>query len=231
MRIKFDDSINPLTVNSSTFYIRCYDCGINTSGSIAIASDRLSADFIPDKMLLSNTTYYIYYTSGIEDIAGNTLLNPTNTSFTTGSGIEDTTPPQVVGISPAMGATDVPVNTAVVIHFSEALDATTVDGQSIVVTASGIPVEGKITLEQNNTVVRFIPANLYYFNATTFYEVTVTTAVRDTAGNNMASPYNSSFTTGSNTDTTIPTVVSETPANGSSNVPIDTSQKYLKFKM
>ncbi|MEW6215404.1 MAG: Ig-like domain-containing protein, partial [Nitrospirota bacterium] len=226
VRIEFDERINPLTVNSSTFYLRCYDCSINTSGSISVASDGLSATFTPDEMLLADTRYYIIYTSGIEDIAGNPLLNPSslgNTTFTTGSELKDTTPPQVVKISPAMGATGVPVNVVVTIQFSEALDATTVDGQSIVVTAGGIPVEGKITLEQGNTVVRFIPANLYYFNPNTFYEVTVTTAVRDTAGNNMALPYNSSFTTGSDTDTAIPTVVSVNPANWSSNVPVDTN--------
>ena len=60
--------------------------------------------------------------SGISDLAGNSLQGTTSISFTTGTS-SNTSGPQVVGVSPANGATAIPINAQVVIQFNEPIDA------------------------------------------------------------------------------------------------------------
>jgi hypothetical protein len=59
--------------------------------------------------------------------------------------------------------------------------------------------------------------------ASTVYTATITTGVKDLAGNFMASPYVWTFTTGAAADTTAPTVVSTVPNNLVSGVAINTA--------
>jgi hypothetical protein len=50
--------------------------------------------------------------------------------------------------------------------------------------------------------------------------VTVTTGVKDVAGNALASTFTSTFTTAAAPDTTAPTIVSRSPVNGATGVPV-----------
>ena len=99
------------------------------------------------------------------------------------------------------------------IGFSEALDPTTVNAGTVVVSVLGVPLAGELTLEQEGRAVRYRVADLYTFAPNTFYQVTVTPAVTDTAGNALAQAFVSGFTTGDAPDTVVPEVVSVTPAH------------------
>jgi YD repeat-containing protein len=224
--IVFDERINPSSVNSSSFYLDWQDnyyVSHGVVGSISVSSDGLGATFIPSHPLLPNLLHKIHFTEGIKDLAGNPLYNPGSSSFTTGMEMTDTTPPQVVEVSPLNGAADVPINAVILIKFSEALDQTTINGSTIVVSQGGVPLEGNLSLEQDGRVVRYVVANFYTLKLNAFYEVRVTTGVTDTAGNPLSAEFVSGFTTGDATDTVAPDVVSVVPANGATNVSPETS--------
>ena len=220
--IAFDERINPISVNSANFYVT-RDWWTVVPGTISISPNGLSATFSPSQPLLPNTYYYVFYTNGIKDIAGNPLYNPGYTGFMTGIELADTTAPEVIEISPKNGATGVPVNTEVLIKFSEAIDRTTVDGSTFIVSKGGVPVEGDLTVEQDSKVIRYKVAKLYNFDPNTFYQVTVTTEVTDTAGNPLTQEFTSGFTTGDAIDTVAPDVVSVVPAYGATDVSPDTT--------
>lgn len=224
---RFSEPINPLTISATTFGLTGPPFNQGVPGTRTIASDLLSVAFTPTQLLLPNTIYSVLVqtngTDVIRDVAGNALLTPGFSvalgSFTTGSGPADTTGPQVVLVSPADQRTAVPLNSLVVIQFTEPVSAPSVTAQSITISAGGIPLPGTLTLEQNNTMVRWTPASLTQLAANTVYTVTVGTSVTDLVGNSFAAPFTSTFTTGVGTDTVAPTVTSITPLANEANVP------------
>ncbi|MFZ5905839.1 MAG: Ig-like domain-containing protein [Nitrospirota bacterium] len=101
----------------------------------------------------------------------------------------DTTPPSVILTSPADEAAGVSVTTVITASFSEAVDPATVNDSTFTVSgATG-------TVACSGTTAMFTPSAS--LNEYTTYTVTITTGVRDHAGNAMASDYVWSFTTGS----------------------------------
>jgi hypothetical protein len=217
---RFSEPINPLTVSANTFGVT------GLTGTITVGTDLLSVTWTPTQLLLPNTSYSVLVqtigTDVIRDLAGNAMLTPTFSAglgtFTTGSGPIDTTGPQVLAVSPADANPAMPINGQVVIQFSEPLGAASVHGQTVTVTAGGVPIPGTITLEQANTVVRWKLPVLTQFAPNTLHTVTVTTGVTDMVGNPLATTFTSTFTTGANLDTTAPTVTSVTPAANLTNV-------------
>ncbi len=218
--VRFNKPMNPLTLNATTFGISGPPYN-SVPGTITMAPDLLSVTFTPSVVLLPNTSYSINLSNSVQDLAGNPLLNPGALvgSFVTGTGAPDIVNPQVLLVSPAMGSTGVPLNGNVLLQFSKPLAPTSVQRQTVAVSAGGVPVAGTLTLEQNDTVVRWRPAPLSQLAASTLYTVTVTTGVTDVVGNPLAAPFTSTFTSGTNPDTTAPTVVTVTPVNGATNVP------------
>ena len=107
----------------------------------------------------------------------------------------DTTPPTVVNVNPADGATNVPITTTVEVTFSEAVKPeTVVYGTTFIVSTGGSQVVGSRALSSGNTVATFTPAaNL---SPETAYNVQVTSGVTDVSGNALESEFNSIFTTG-----------------------------------
>lgn len=103
----------------------------------------------------------------------------------------DTTPPTVTSTSPADGATDVGIDNAVTVIFSEEMDATTVNESNFTVTIGGAPVAGTVLF--TGETATFTPASP--FGSKTTYTATVSTGVKDLAGNAMAEDYIWTFTT------------------------------------
>src|SRR4030067_1134594 len=91
----------------------------------------------------------------------------------------DTTPPTVSSTSPANSAENVAVNTAITATFSETMDASTVTTATFTLNNG---VTG--TVPYSGTTATFTPSgNLAY---STTYTATITTDVKDAAGNAMA---------------------------------------------
>ncbi|MBI3898788.1 MAG: Ig-like domain-containing protein [Gammaproteobacteria bacterium] len=103
----------------------------------------------------------------------------------------DTTLPAVVSTNPpntAVGASLLALRAT----FSEALDPTTVTVGSVVVTGPTGQINGNVTVD--GTTVSFTPSVPLSFN--TDYQATLTTAIRDRAGNRLVADYTWHFNTG-----------------------------------
>jgi N-acetylneuraminic acid mutarotase len=163
----------------------------------------------------------------IDLVVGNNVITITATDpsgnlgrvTTTVTRTPDVTPPTVSATSPASGASAVGTNSAFTVTFSEAMDPATISTSTVVLKDnSNNPVSGSVAY--SNSVATLTPAaNL---QGSTTYTATITTGVKDVAGNALVTAYVWSFTTGPAPDTTPPTVDSTSPANGATCVPTET---------
>ena len=132
-----------------------------------------------------------------------------------GSSSADTTAPTVTSTVPATAATAVALNSKITANFSEAMNPATINTTTFTVATSAVPavgVVGTVGLDDTGKVAIFTPP-VGNFAASTAYKATITTGAKDKAGNAMAAAKTWNFTTGTTTDTTLPTVISTNPAD------------------
>ncbi len=208
----FSGEMDAATINGATFTL-----SNGANGVVTYDATNYIATFAPSGNLASNTTYTATITTGVRDEAGNAMANNFEWNFTTGSSL-DTSLPQVLSTTPSAGASSVPINTAITALFSEAMDATTINATTFALSNG---VTGAITYDATNRIAKIIPSGDLAFNTT--YTATITSGVRDLAGNAMANNFSWNFTTGNAPDTTPPVVSSTTPAAGASSVPVNAS--------
>jgi methionine-rich copper-binding protein CopC len=133
----------------------------------------------------------------------------------------DVTPPAVSATTPEDGATDVARDAQLLVVFSEALDPTSVNSVSLTLNASSGAIAATVAYDDTSQTASLTP--LSSLVAQTTYTATVSAEISDTSGNNMAEAYRWSFTTAATADTTPPSVVSSSPADGSTGVPVNTA--------
>lgn len=190
VRSQFSEDILPSSVTASSFYVT--GPSGNISGNLAVSG--LQIIFTPTAALSFNTNYQATITTAVRDMSGNAMASNFSWSFKT-EGQVDTTPPTILSVTPSDASTNVLVNSAVTILFSEAIDQGTVsislkDG-------SGTAVNGSISFSGNSAI--FTPAaNLAYNTA---YTVTVAAGVKDLSGNMTTASSSGSFTTAPATTT------------------------------
>ena len=156
-----------------------------------------------------NGTYYV-------DVNG-TSANGTSNAITWTVTVNDTTPPEIVDHTPT--GTNVPVTTNITATFSEAINPSTLNNETIVVeNSTGSKIEGDITYTSETCTVTFDPVSNLECNET--YNVTITTGVQDLAGNNMSSNYTWNFTTEMPPSTVVSIVDVSAPPGGTITVPI-----------
>jgi len=217
-RVTFSEPIDPLSISSGTFRMAHAFGGDYLEAVVALAADRRSATLTPVMPLLPYASYY-FTLSGITDVAGNAGAGAT-IYFYTGATL-DASAPTVVALSPPNGSTALPVNTRITVVMSEAIDPTSVSNASIQLTPA---VPGIVTLAADRVTLTFVPsANL----ATSTGYLILISGLRDSAANTMAAS-TSGFTTGAvaTPDTTAPTIVSRSPADGAAGVPVTSSLSF-----
>ena len=133
----------------------------------------------------------------------------------------DTSAPGVLTVSPANGATNVPLNTEVVVEFNEPIDRTSITASSfaLVDNDTGLVVPAAVTIDASGRVVRLVPSQLLAVErGYGIYLSSDATGILDTSGNRL--PFTLfGFATGFSTDTTGPAVRDVSPSDGSIGVP------------
>ncbi|MCX6788713.1 MAG: Ig-like domain-containing protein [Candidatus Jorgensenbacteria bacterium] len=104
--------------------------------------------------------------------------------------------------------------------FSEALTPSSVNVNSFSLFLGFTPVSATVSLDAAGKVATLYPTTTLAYASV--YTAVISTAVKDLAGNWLASEYRWSFTTAIQADTTRPTVVSVMPLSGATNVSIAT---------
>ncbi|MDD5224148.1 MAG: Ig-like domain-containing protein, partial [bacterium] len=211
----FSEAMNPLTISTTTFSL------LNGTTPVpgAVTYVGVTALFIPTVPLAPNTLYTARFNNMVKDLAGNVMAANYVWSFTTGP-TPDTTPPQVNSTIPAVGVGAVVLNAPIAATFSEAMNPLTISTATFILRLNGmLLVPGTVTYV--GVTAFFTPTSSLTLN--TLYTATITTGVKDLAGNIMAANYVWSFTTGQTTDTTPPLLSFTTPPNGAAAVALNAS--------
>jgi hypothetical protein len=191
MAAAFSEAMDPLTITTATFTLKQGATAV--SGTVTYSG--VTAVFTPASNLAASTTYTATITTGGKDLAGNALASDYVWSFTTGAAA-DTTNPTVTLTVPANSATGVRINTTIAATFSEAMDPATITTANFTVAG----VTGTVTYNTITKIATFTPAS--NLAAGTLFTATITTGVKDLAGNALAVNKVWTFTTGTATGTT-----------------------------
>src|SRR6266850_7592111 len=209
--------IDAATVNSSTFQVRDNTVNQNVAGTYSVSADGLTVYFVSNTPLPTGRNYYVYFSyQGMTDLAGNLLASCCgiyNLSFSTGITVS-TAAPQVTGISPADGLTQVPINAQMTVQFNEPVNSQPL-GQ-VTLSRGGTAVSVVRRLTNGNQTLIVIP--VITMSANTPYTLNIT-GVGDLSGHTMSAAVTSGFTTGPGVDFNQPVITAMDPSNGMVGVP------------
>lgn len=210
--IRFSEEIDSSTVKAANFTI-----SPSVSLTPSLNSDKKTVTLQHSSNLAYNTAYTITVKAGgIKDLAGNAVSSATTLSFTTKP--DPAAAPTIESRSPASGASNVAVDTNIVISLSKELDVSSV-------------TSGSITLKQGSTVipVTIVPVNSGgkgkitidpISNLSNYLTYTVTIAsntIKDTNGKYLSGT-SWSFTTEQGA---LPVITSRYPAVNDDDIPVD----------
>jgi len=196
--------------------------GYDYGDTLYVQSSILQADgqsvvlTVNPPMLLGGMYHLI--ADNIEDMADNAMAGPDTLNFI-GVGTPDETPPEIVDRSPYPGETGVGIGRSVTVTFSEPMDWGSVSSAFSWKAPGDVDVSFDMH-EMEPHIFVFVP-EYPLENGTTYTVAFAAGTAQDYAGNYLAAA-SWSYTTTSVTDMTPPTVVSTTPADGATNVSVNT---------
>jgi len=210
--------MDPVTITAGTFTLASGTT--NVTGVVTYNAASNIATFAPAANLAANTAFTATITTGAKDLAGNSLASNFVWAFTT-SAVADTTAPTVSSTNPASAATGVALNQKIAATFSKAMDSSTITTTTFTLKQGTTAVAGTVTYA--GTTATFTPtANLA---ASTAYTATISTGATDLAGNALAgggsAPNPWTFTTGTTSTASAPTVTSTVPADTATGVGVN----------
>ncbi|HTP05837.1 MAG TPA: Ig-like domain-containing protein, partial [Nitrospirota bacterium] len=211
--ITFSKEMDPASIDDSTISI-ISDSGEFVSGSFTTTGT--VTVFTPSQYLNPHTRYKMAVSTGVMDTYAIRLDHSEVFYFTT----QLFPPPKVVDIRPANRAKNTALRTAISIQFSKPMDPDTIWTNNITLSNAAGNYYGDVEYNQTLNAATFYPENDLASN--TGYFVTISTGVTDTSGAPMASPFVSSFQTGTSYDGTAPTVVPLVPNNKATNISVNT---------
>jgi hypothetical protein len=205
----FSKAMNPATITNATFTL-AGPGGVAVTGVVAYTATGSVATFTPSVSLAYGTLYTATITTSATDTTGYPLAANYVWTFTTA------TRPTVIATIPVNGATGVPLSQVLSATFSKALNCATITTTSFFVTGPGTTAVAG-TVSCTGAVATLTPTVPLLAN--TLYTGTITTSVTDASGDPLAGNYSWTFRTVP--ATTAPTVISTSPANGATAVPIN----------
>lgn len=133
--------------------------------------------------------------------------------FIAGCGMENVAVPSVVSTIPARGAANVSINTAISATFNLPMNSATITGKTFTIVGPGsTPVAGVVTYA--GLIATFTPSAALDYS--TAYTATIANGATDLGGTHLLVNYGWTFTT----ITPPPAVISTTPVNAATGVPI-----------
>jgi hypothetical protein len=181
--VVFSEPMNPASINTGSFVVA------GVAGTVTYDTVNMIGAFKPSSVLAPNTMYNASITVGAVNLNGTPLAAQFNFSFTTRA-TTDTSPPDIVAVNLATGATCVPLDQKIKVTFDEQMDSLTLNPSTFFVEG----VTGAVTYDVVTQTATFTPsANLV---ANTLFTITVTTGAKDLGGGPLAAAFHQTFTTG-----------------------------------
>ena len=207
--------INPASVSAQSVEIRIGDCcNRNVAGIYSVSGATIT--FTPLTPYPASAVMGMFV-DGVMDEAGNTASALDGGTFTTVSTVDQT--PPTVTITPSNGTTNLGLNTQVVLTFSKSINPTTISNSSVNLLNGVVPLNPTISVSQDNRTV-VLNASGATLPAGATLTATASHLITDLSGNSLADS-TAQFTTMA-VATSAPSVLSSRPANGATNVPVNT---------
>jgi hypothetical protein len=203
VRSQFDRSLDPSTVNGSTFTLKAGAASV--SGTVNYDDTTRTATFSPTAPLSFSTTYTVTLGAAISSVAGVAMGSPVSWSFSTASGA--LTAPAVSATVPTAGAGGVSATTTVQATLSQSMDAASLTSSTFTLSGPSGLVGALVTYNQSTHVATLTPGTT--LGASTTYTARLSTAVHNSSGEPLAGAFSWSFTTQAP-----PTVTSTSPVDG-----------------
>ncbi|MGC1789711.1 MAG: Ig-like domain-containing protein, partial [Terriglobales bacterium] len=182
--LQFNIPIDPITAQNG---FSMTTGGNAVPGNFSYSVNDETVTFTPVNPLTASTAYTVGYTAQIADTAGNPLNNPGSFTFTTGT-TGDTSYPTVVLVDPPSGTSNVGLNVAPHITFSEPVNELSVPGALVLnyydPYYGSLPVPGTVTVAANRLTATFSPTAQLLPN--TEYNLYLNGSETDIAGNSGA---------------------------------------------
>jgi len=158
IRVRFSKPINPLTASGNSIVVTTAN-GVTVPTTISFSNNNQDVLAVPNVPLPDNTQITLTV-SGISDLAGNAAA-PKTTHFTTRTG-PDTTSPVALYANPFSGASNVPLNTNIMLQISEPVDPGSVNSNSFTLfdDQMGQPVTGSYSVSADGRTITFVPSAL-----------------------------------------------------------------------
>jgi RHS repeat-associated protein len=209
--IYVDDQMSASSVQNA---IQVSQNGTAVNGTTQISESGQVAVFTPSAPLLAGTTTQVSVNSTALDLDGNTL-NAYQGSFTTAV---DTTnvAPQLIATNPVSGSNPVPTNAVIDLKFNEPLDPTKLTDTSVQCSQNSLWIQTALVQQGDGSVIQVIPRFPLASNAS--IRCSLDTSLTGTNGLQFSGGVVLQYTTGAGPDTTVPIVLSVSPATGLSNV-------------
>ncbi len=196
--VTFSEAMDATTISNST--VKLLDGNSMIAASVVYNASNKSVTITPVNALANSKTYTISVLGGIpgvKDAASNPLAQTFSSTFTTAAASQvDTTPPSVLSVSPANGATNILTSAGITVAFSEALNAATVSTTTVKLLSGSTSVAATIIYNATNKTATITPTAALA-NSTT-YSVSIlggASGIKDVAGNALTQTFSSTFTT------------------------------------
>ena len=203
----FSEAMTSAGITPANF--RVTDEEVFISGTVSYDDMNHIAVFSPDSSLAPDTRYTATIITGIKDTSGNPLVTDFAWCFITGSS-NDNSNPDVLSTIPGNSATDVALNSKLIVNFSKEMNSMTLTSENFSLTGPGSVIIAGTVKYLNRSAV-FTPVN--NLAANTGYTVMLLSNISDLSGNTLLANKTWNFSTGITTDGTAPVVIGSNPAS------------------
>lgn len=187
----FDKAMNSTTLTPATFELTGPGATL-VAGTVTYSTIGTSATFRTSSTLAPNIAFVATITTGVADVAGNSMATNFVWSFTSGAST-DTAAPTVTSTNPADAAAEVGIDASINATFDEVMDSSTLNPVTFTVTGPGATaIAGQVSYDVPDQIVTFTP--LSALAGSTAFTATITGAL-DLSGNALPT-YSWSFNTG-----------------------------------
>lgn len=216
IQASFNTVIDSATVNENTFIIR-EDTTV-VAGAFSFSDSIIT--FIPAQAFDRSKVITSTLSSEIADTQGNNMDQEYVWNFTTRPLTEEErTPPSVAATDPQNGATDVDLNTNIIVQFSKKLNPETINSNTFYVqNDNGSIISGSVSYADTTATAKFNPSGV--LQDATEFTATITVDIEDQFGHSPDQKHSWTFTT-KVIDRTPPRVTSTNPQDNQINVDDD----------